>query len=229
MKKTRPMPKVETVPIGDLSPDPANLREHDARNRDTIRASLKRFGAGRSVVIDAHGTVVAGNGTLAEAREAGIGEVLIVDPEPGQIVAVRRKEWTATEATAYAIADNRSTDLSAFRDDDLAETLRSLELDGFDLDDVGFNAEELKQILGDGMERGEVVDDPAGEWGGMPEFEHEDQTSQFRAIVHFANEADMHAFEELVGQKIPTNTRSIWHPKAERQVVKGSGYVSDEP
>jgi hypothetical protein len=37
------------------------------------------------------------------------------------------------------------------------------------------------------------------------------------------------AFEELVGQKIPPNTRAIWYPRADRQVVKGSGYLSDEP
>jgi hypothetical protein len=226
VKKTRPMPKIETVPIGDLSPDPANLREHDARNRDTIRASLRRFGAGRSVVIDAHGMVVAGNGTLAEAREAGIGEVLIVDPEPGQIVAVRRKEWTATEATAYAIADNRSTDLSSFRDDDLAETLRSLELDGFDLDDVGFNAEELKQILGDGM-AGEVVDDPAGEWGGMPECENGDETA-FRSItVHFKSEDDAQAFAELLGQKVTDRTKFLWHPPVESVDWTDRPYVNE--
>jgi ParB-like chromosome segregation protein Spo0J len=144
--------KVEKVAIDDLQTDPANLRAHDERNARGIESSLRRFGAGRSIVIDGHGVVVAGNGTIEAARRAGMAEVLIVDPGPGQVVAVRRKDWTTTEATAYSIADNRLTDLSAFKEDDLADTLRSLELDGFDLDDVGFSSEELRVMLGDGPE-----------------------------------------------------------------------------
>lgn len=73
------------------------------------------------------------------------------------------------------------------------------------------------------------ANDPVAEWQGMPEFEHEDQTSKFRAIVHFATEEDRRAFEALVGQKIPENTRAIWHPKQEMQKTRDKRYASDEP
>ena len=36
--------KVETVAIKTLKPDPANVRQHPARNIDAIKASLQRFG-----------------------------------------------------------------------------------------------------------------------------------------------------------------------------------------
>jgi ParB-like chromosome segregation protein Spo0J len=138
----------------------------------------------------------------------------------------------ASEATAYAIADNRSGELAEWDDPALGAQLRALQSEDFDLASIGYDAGEVNTLLarlGGEIPAGEVVEDPAGEWGGMPEFEHEDQTSQFRAIVHFANEDDMRAFEELVGQTIPANTRAIWYPKAERLTVRGSGYVSDGP
>jgi ParB-like chromosome segregation protein Spo0J len=218
---------VEVVSVDSLLPDVANVRIHGDRNRAAIAGSLRRFGAARSIVVDSKGIVRAGNGTLEAAQAAGIDKAIIVDASGDELIVVRRKDWSDTEATAYAIADNRASELADWHDRALAEQLKALQSDDFDLDAVGFSDEELVGLLG--RLTGEVVDDPAGEWGGMPEFKNEDQTSQFRAIVHFANEADMRAFEELVGQKLPANTRAIWYPKADRQVVRGAGYVSDEP
>src|SRR3954469_25269728 len=73
-------PTVERVSIDSLHIDPANVRVHDERNKSTIRASLARFGAGRSIVLDRNNVVRAGNGTLEQARQAGFDEVLVVEP-----------------------------------------------------------------------------------------------------------------------------------------------------
>jgi hypothetical protein len=207
---------VEVIAVADLHIDPGNVRKHPARSITDIKASLARFGQQKPVVIDANNVVRAGNGTLEAARELGWPTLRCV-----------RTGLSGTDATAYSIADNKSALSAEWDDDALARTLHALQDEDFDLGAVGFTDAEVDALFG--TEGGEVVDDPQAEWKGMPEFEHEDLTSQFQVIVHFANEADMRSFEELVGQKIPTNTRSIWHPKAERQTVKGSGYVSDEP
>lgn len=138
---------VEVISIEDLALDQANLREHDERNSTGIESSLKRFGAGRSIVLDSNGVVRAGNGTVEAARRAGIRDVLVIDPKPGQLVAVRRKDWSPTEATAYAIADNRLTDLSKFNSTDLASTLSALQSEDFDLTAVGFNNAEVDALL----------------------------------------------------------------------------------
>jgi hypothetical protein len=211
--------QVEVLPLDALHVDPANVRRHPARNLDSIKASLARFGLQKPIVIDAHNVVRAGNGTLEAARALG-----------WETIACVRTPLRGVEAVGYAIADNRSAELAEWDDEGLAEVLRGLQSEpDFDLAAVGFADDEVDALLRQlGDEAiGEEVEDPDAEWDGMPEFRNEDLTSQFRAIVHFANEADMRAFEELVGQKIPTNTRAIWYPKAERQVVKGSGYVSD--
>jgi DNA modification methylase len=140
--------KVTTVEIEDLTPDPANVRMHPEANARATDASLLRFGAARSIVVDGSNVVRAGNRTLESARAAGIRKVLIVEPGPDQLVAVRRPEWTPLEATAYAIADNRTTDLSEFDEAKLAETLEALR-SGPDLDlgSVGYGEAALGELL----------------------------------------------------------------------------------
>jgi hypothetical protein len=52
-------------------------------------------------------------------------------------------------------------------------------------------------------------------WQGMPGFEQKDLEPDKTILVHFKDEADRLAFSKLVGQKITTETRSIWYPAAE--------------
>jgi hypothetical protein len=143
--KAKP-PDHQAIPIDDVHIDPANVRQHPEVNRATIRASLARFGPGRSIVLDANNVVRAGNGTLEEARRAGFDEVLIVEPQANQIVAVKRA-WSSTEAAAYAIADNRAAEHADWDDTALASTLRALQSEDFDLAAVGYTADEVDQLL----------------------------------------------------------------------------------
>jgi DNA modification methylase len=146
---TNGTPQTQAVSIDDVHVDPANIRQHPEVNRATIRASLARFGPGRSIVLDVNNVVRAGNGTLEEARQAGFDEVLVVEPKANQLVAVKRADWSATEATAYGIADNRATDLGSFDDSALASTLKALQDDAFDLGAVGYSSDELEDLLSD--------------------------------------------------------------------------------
>jgi hypothetical protein len=209
--KAKPDAQIEAVPLDSLSLDPANIRQHDERNRATIRASLTRFGPGRSIVIDGKGVVRAGNGTLDAAKSLGYDEVLVVEPKPGQLVAVRRRDWSPTEGTAYSIADNHATDQSTNDDTALADTLRALQSEDFDLDAVGYTGDEVDALI----ERlaGEIVSDPAGEWEGMPEFE-QDAVHEVQLIVYFPNLDAKQAFSEQVGQPVNPETKFVWFPKS---------------
>jgi len=53
--------------LADLRPDPSNPNRGNARGRQLLATSLKTCGAGRSIVADKQGTVVAGNQTLQAA------------------------------------------------------------------------------------------------------------------------------------------------------------------
>ena len=127
---------VETVKIDTLTFDPANVRKHDEKNLAAIKASLNRFGQQKPIVVDASGVVRAGNGTLAAAKALGWNEIRIV-----------RSSLAGSEATAYAIADNRSSELAEWDDDALAQTLAALQIEDEDLAvATGFDMKEIEAL-----------------------------------------------------------------------------------
>jgi DNA modification methylase len=135
--------KIETVDINSLAFDPANLRKHGTRNMDAIKGSLRKFGQQKPIVVDGKGIVLAGNGTLRAARELGWPTVNVV-----------RTELTGTEATAFAIADNRSAELAEW-DEKLGEVLASLKAEDFPIEEIGFDEKELAKL---GSEKTQDVD-----------------------------------------------------------------------
>jgi len=134
---------IESVPIDSLSPDPANARTHGPRNLEAIMASLRRFGQQKPIVVDSHGVVRAGNGTLAAAKALGWTEIKIV-----------RSDLASLELTAFAIVDNRTGELAEWDSPVLGELLANGELG-----DVGFTEEEMRKFSDS------AVDD-LGEVGG---------------------------------------------------------------
>ncbi len=196
--------KVETIPLDKLHEDPANVRRHPEANLATIRASLARFGQQKPLVIDDNNVVRAGNGTLAAARELGWDKIACV-----------RTGLGGTDATAYSIADNKSALSAEWDDAALAATLRALQSEDFDLAALGYDEAEVDALcagLADEI-AGETVDDPAGEWQGMPEFEHQDLTAIQSVHVHFKTREDVAAFAGLIGQGVTEKTKSIWYPE----------------
>lgn len=128
--------KTELVQIDSLQFDPANVRKHGEKNLATIKASLSRFGQQKPIVVDANGVVRAGNGTLAAMKALGWKEVAIV-----------RSPLAGSEATAYAIADNRTAELAEWDEDALAQTLAALQIEDEDLAIAsGFLEQELRAL-----------------------------------------------------------------------------------
>jgi len=131
--------KTELVKIDTLVFDPANARKHDEKNLGAIRSSLQRFGQQKPIVVDASGVVRAGNGTLAAAKSLGWKEITIV-----------RSPLSGSEATAYAIADNRSSELAEWDDDVLSQTLAALQIEDEELAiATGFDAKDIESISSD--------------------------------------------------------------------------------
>jgi len=128
---------LETVPLSAISPDPANTRKHSRRNLDAIKASLRRFGQQKPIVVDAKGVVLAGNGTLAAATELGLTEIQIV-----------RTELAGVDATAFGIADNRTAELAEW-DANLGDVLASLKAEDFPLAEIGFDENDLAELAGE--------------------------------------------------------------------------------
>lgn len=125
--------KVDRVDIAQLSPDPANLRLHPEKNLSAIKASLRRFGQQKPIVVDASNVVRAGNGTLAAAIELGWTEIDIV-----------RSSLTGVDAVAYAIADNRTAELAEWDEATLKSVLTNLP-DGYS-EELGFDDSDIELL-----------------------------------------------------------------------------------
>ena len=131
----------ELVTIEKLSPDPANVRKHSVRNIEAIKASLRRFGQQKPIVVNADGVVIAGNGTLEAAKDLGWREISVV-----------RSSLDGADAIAYAIADNRTAELAEWDDNALSELIFSLAESEDLMDAIGFSAEEISRIVPDEIE-----------------------------------------------------------------------------
>lgn len=66
------------------------------------------------------------------------------------------------------------------------------------------------------------------EWLGMPEFVQEKREPYSKIIVRFESEEDLNEFSELIGQKLTSRTKSIWHPELKRGKHSRKRYVEEE-
>jgi DNA modification methylase len=131
--------QVEARFVQDLHQDPENSRKHDKRNLEAIRESLEAFGQQKPIVIDQEGKVIAGNGTLEAARQLGWKKIETVV-----------SQLEGPSQTAFAIADNRTAELAAWDDDQLAQSLVALENDdSIEAALSGFNSKEIDKMVQD--------------------------------------------------------------------------------
>ena len=127
--------KIETLQITKLTPDPNNARKHDDTNLKAIEGSLREFGQRKPIVVTEAGLIVAGNGTVAAAKNLGW----------EKIDAVRvPNDWSEDRIKAFALADNRTAELADWNSQVLSAQLLELHEADFDVEAIGF---ELPQVL----------------------------------------------------------------------------------
>lgn len=122
--------------VDSLIPYANNSRTHDEAQIAQIAASIKEFGFRNPILVDGNG-IIAGHGRLLASRKLGLTKVPTIDCS----------DLTEAQKKAYVIADNKLA-LNAGWDMDLlkVEIEGLTELD-FDIDLLGFNAEELNAML----------------------------------------------------------------------------------
>jgi len=64
-------------------------------------------------------------------------------------------------------------------------------------------------------------------WQGMPEFKQEDNPPYHHIKISFRNEEDFKDFAKLVNQNISLKTKSIWHPKLDRDANSLKRWIED--
>jgi DNA modification methylase len=115
-----------------LTPDPRNANRGTDRGRVALDASLRTYGAGRSVLIDRAGVIIAGNKVVEEAKRLNL-PLRVVNTDGTFLIAVQRDDLelaTDPRAQALAIADNRVGELNLQWD---VALLQQLVQEGVDL------------------------------------------------------------------------------------------------
>ena len=133
--------------LADLTADPHNANRGTDRGRTALERSLRDYGAGRAVLIDRHGRIIAGNKTVEQAKVLNI-PLRVVKTDGRHLVAVQRDDLDLTtdpRAQALAIADNRVGEIDLEWD---VEMLKHLRAEGLDLAAFWTEA-EFAALLGD--------------------------------------------------------------------------------
>ena len=94
-----------------VTPDRKNANKGTERGRYMVEASLRETGAGRSIVLDKDGRIIAGNKTFEAASDIGL-PVRIVETDGRELVAVKRTDLDLSDDTGaarkLAYYDNRA-------------------------------------------------------------------------------------------------------------------------
>lgn len=94
--------------IADLIPDAKNLNIGKKKGQQLLNRSFKKYGAGRSILLDKNSQIIAGNKSWEAAKQAGIENVVIVPSDGKTLIAVQRTDIDidTPEGRNLALADN---------------------------------------------------------------------------------------------------------------------------
>lgn len=115
------MAKVIETNIESLVPDNKNFNKGTQYGDHLMDESLRKFGLGRSILIDKNNRIIAGNKTAEKAADIGFTDVVVVEVDGNQLVAVKRKDIDLDSAKGreLALADNATGKANLAWDEDL--------------------------------------------------------------------------------------------------------------
>lgn len=122
---------LELLAIDQLIFDPNNARKHSTKNLDAIKGSLTKFGQQKPIVVNKKNIIIAGNGTVMAAKDLGWKELRVI-----------RSELDDFLQSAFALADNRTSELAEWDDEILKISLSELQLKDFDIQSIGFDPKD---------------------------------------------------------------------------------------
>ncbi|NIN36655.1 MAG: hypothetical protein GTO60_16790 [Gammaproteobacteria bacterium] len=141
-------PKVTKRKITDFTPDPQNANRGTERGLRMLDDSLARSGVGRSIVVDANNTIIAGNKTAERAVDRGITDALVIETNGNQLVVVKRTDLDLSDdpdhrARMLAYDDNRTSEVDLDWDE---EQLMADQMAGVPVEDL-FHGDEWEALL----------------------------------------------------------------------------------
>ena len=129
------MAKMIETRIENLIPDDKNFNKGTQFGEHLMDESLRKFGLGRSILIDKNNRIIAGNKTAEKAADIGFDNVIIVETDGNSLVAVKRKDIDLDSAKGreLALADNATSKANLEWDEEaIAEAAAAYDFDPAD-------------------------------------------------------------------------------------------------
>ena len=125
------------IDIEELAQDQHNFNKGNDQGRALMERSLTELGAGRSILIDRNGNIIAGNKTQEAAIKAGIKKVRVIETTGDELVAVKRTDVDIDSAKGRELAfvDNLATQVNLTWDQTELEAVQA-DVEGFDIEDL---------------------------------------------------------------------------------------------
>ena len=146
--------KIELWNLERLKPYEKNAREHSPEQVAQIAASITEFGFLNPILVDSNDGIVAGHGRLSAARELALDVVPVVVLD----------HLTEAQKKAYILVDNKLAENASWNEELLQEEIVALNLQDFDISILGWDEDEIREIMeydsafgegdGDGESRG---------------------------------------------------------------------------
>ena len=129
--------KIEIADINSIKPYENNPRKLSEKAIETVAMSLKEYGFRQPIVVDKDRIIVVGHTRFRASKKLGFKEVPITIAD----------NLTTEQINAYRIADNRTAEESEWDNELLKMEIKELEAKDFKLDLLGFNEDQLNDIL----------------------------------------------------------------------------------
>jgi DNA modification methylase len=126
--------------ISDLVFDKKNINKGSEYGTYLLEKSLKELGAGRSVLADKNGVLIAGNKTVEKFHEIGMDKIKVVETDGNELVVVQRVDLdiNSAEGAKMKILDNTVSKHNYIEDVEVAEAV----CEEFEIEAVEFGLED---------------------------------------------------------------------------------------
>lgn len=186
--------------IDTITPYEKNSRTHSTKQIAQIMASIKEYGFTNPLLIDERGGLIAGHGRLEAVKQ--LNKLEWAENPLEHLPCVIVSGLSEEQKRALVIADNKIALNAGWDYDTLQSELEDLDSMGFDMDLLGFDRQEIDDILS-GLEKSSSgdfdSDDDAFDWAGEGEKDSEKKISAAGLKLEiFMNEDSYRAVVEVL-------------------------------
>lgn len=208
--------KITYKNIEDLIPYARNSRTHSDEQIAQIAASIKEFGWRNPVLVDGDNGIIAGHGRVLAARKLNIEQIPTIDGS----------DMSEVQKRLYVIADNKLALNADWDEDILVLELEDLQSLGADLDLLGFDDEELENLLNPADEAGgDDGDEPYTNKVEAPIYEPSENEPKIDEL--FDDTKTLELITRIEQSSAPAKVKEFLKLAAHRHTVFNYKYIAD--